>query len=154
MKKPSLYVDTSVIGGCCDPEFREWSLRLLGDIQKGRFHLMVSDLIAAEVEEAPAEVQEAARWFWESASQFIALAQDSIELAEAYLRHMILPRRFRDDARHIALATIAGADLVVSWNFRHIVHFEKIQMFNAVNLEMGYKTIMIHSPREVVGHER
>jgi hypothetical protein len=67
---------------------------------------------------------------------------------------MILPRRFRDDARHIALATIAGADLVVSWNFRHIVHFEKIQMFNAVNLEMGYKTIMIHSPREVVGHER
>ena len=50
---------------------------------------------------------------------------------------------------HIALATVAGVDLVVSWNFKHIVHFEKIQRFNAVNIEMGYKAISMYSPREV-----
>jgi hypothetical protein len=65
------------------------------------------------------------------------MTPEAAELAEAYLRHMILPRNYRDDARHIALATIAGADLVVSGNFRHIVHYQKIQKFNAVNLEMG-----------------
>jgi hypothetical protein len=55
----------------------------------------------------------------------------------------------RNDLLHIALATIAGADIVVSWNFRHIVRFDKIRQFNAVNLEAGYKPIAIHSPREV-----
>ena len=50
---------------------------------------------------------------------------------------------------HIALATVADADIVVSWNFRHIVRFDKIRQFNAVNLEAGFKVIAIHSPREV-----
>ena len=70
-------------------------------------------------------------------------------MAEAYLKHRILTHNYRDDARHIAIATVAGADLVVSWNFKHIVHFEKIQKFNAVNIEMGYKPLSIYSPREV-----
>lgn len=54
------------------------------------------------------------------------------------------------DAHHIALATVARADLVVSWNFKHIVHWEKMRGFNAVNLREGYPLIEIHSPREVV----
>lgn len=54
---------------------------------------------------------------------------------------------------HIALATVAEVDILVSWNFRHIVHFEKIRQFNAANLEMGYRTIGIHSPREVTFDE-
>jgi hypothetical protein len=82
------------------------------------------------------------------------LTPEAIELAEAYLNHNILPMNFRDDARHIALATVAGVDLIVSWNFKHIVHFERIQKFNAVNLEMGYKPVSIHSPREVTTYGR
>ena len=50
---------------------------------------------------------------------------------------------------HIALATVANADLLVSWNFRHIVRVDKIRLFNAVNLEQGYQALSIHSPREV-----
>lgn len=103
MKKTSIYVDTSVIGGCCDPEFQEWSNGLLSD---------------------------------------------------AYLRHRILTHKFHNDARHIAIATGAGADLLVSWNFKHIVRFDKIQKFNAVNIEMGYKPISIYSPREVTTYGR
>jgi len=47
------------------------------------------------------------------------------------------------------MATVADVDILVSWNFRHIVHFDKIRQFNAVNLEKGYKTIAIYSPMEV-----
>ncbi len=54
---------------------------------------------------------------------------------------------------HIALATVADADIVVSWNFRHIVRFDKIRAFNAVNMEAGYKALAIHSSREVATHE-
>ena len=57
--------------------------------------------------------------------------------------------KFYTDGLHIAIATIAEVDVVVSWNFKHIVNFNKIRLFNAVNLEMGYKPIQIYSPREV-----
>ena len=50
----------------------------------------------------------------------------------------------------MALATIAKADMIVSWNFRHIVHYDKIRGFNAVNLREGYLPIDIRSPLEVV----
>ena len=53
----------------------------------------------------------------------------------------------------VALATVADVDIVVSWNFRHVVRFEKIQLFNAVNLELGYKPIQIYSPREVISYD-
>ena len=59
-----------------------------------------------------------------------------------------------DDGLHIALATINKIDLLVSWNFKHIVHFDKIRLFNAVNIEYGYKSIEIYSPREVTTVEK
>jgi hypothetical protein len=57
------------------------------------------------------------------------------------------------DAEHIACASVAAVDLIVSWNFRHIVHFDKIRGYHAVNLVNGYNAIPIYSPKEVVGHE-
>ena len=54
---------------------------------------------------------------------------------------------------HIAVATIAEVDVLVSWNFRHVVRLDKIRLFNAVNLELGYKPLMIYSPREVITYE-
>lgn len=54
---------------------------------------------------------------------------------------------------HIALATIAEVDAIVSWNFRHIVRLEKIRLFNAVNVELGYPVLSILSPREVTTYE-
>ena len=75
------------------------------------------------------------------------------ELARAYLARKILSERFSDDARHIACATVAEADVLVSWNFKHIVNLQKIRLFNAVNIELGYKPIEIYSPMEVTSHD-
>jgi len=143
-------VDTSVIGGCCDPEFKEWSLRLLEDFKTGNFSLLLSELTDAEVQDAPDEVKDSYEKFRRYANEVVGLTADAIEPANVYLGRNILPPNFRNDALHIAIATIAGADLLVSWNFKHIVHFEKIQRFNAVNIEMGYKPILIYSPMEVI----
>ncbi len=149
MKKINIYVDTSVIGGCCDPEFQKWSNGILKDFQSGTFRLLLSELTDAEIEDAPDEVKKIYVKFRKCIDKIIELSSEAIELADAYLKHRILTHNYRDDARHIAIATVAGTDLVVSWNFKHIVHFEKIQKFNAVNLELGYKPILIYSPREV-----
>jgi len=61
-----------------------------------------------------------------------------------------LSDKFKADLVHIALATVYNVDLLVSWNFKHIVHYSKISQFNAVNIEQGYKPLVIYSPREVV----
>ncbi len=82
----------------------------------------------------------------------ILIDKTVIQLADEYQQRKILTPKFYDDGVHIALATIAEADVLVSWNFKHIVKFDKIRLFNAVNLFYGYKPLQIYSPREVTTH--
>ncbi|HXO18494.1 MAG TPA: hypothetical protein VOA87_01065 [Thermoanaerobaculia bacterium] len=149
MKKPRIYIDTSVLGGCFDVEFSEWSNSLMKDFAEGTFLPILSDVAAAEVQDAPEEVREKYEVLLLSDHEFILVTEGVIELADAYQRRRILTPKFYDDGLHIALASVAEADLLVSWNFKHIVHFEKIRLFNSVNLEQGYKPLQIYSPREV-----
>jgi len=57
------------------------------------------------------------------------------------------------DALHIATATVAGVDLLVSWNFKHIVNARRIRAFNGVNVRAGYSQIDIRTPREAIEYE-
>jgi hypothetical protein len=75
-----------------------------------------------------------------------------LDLADVYQQRGILTPKFYNDGVHVALATIAEVDILVSWNFKHIVHFDKIRLFNAINLERGYKPLQIYSPREVMSY--
>lgn len=86
-------------------------------------------------------------------AELLSLSEASDILAARYIEHGVVPPRFEADGLHIAIATVAEVDLLVSWNFRHIVRFDRIRMFNAVNREAGYKEIEIYSPREVTQHE-
>ena len=155
MKVQRIYIDTSVIGGCFDPEFAEWSNGLLQDFRNGIFQPLLSEVIAAEVEEAPENVQNVYTELVSLNADILPVSEGALELADEYQKRGILSANFYDDGLHIALATVAQADLLVSWNFRHIVHFDKIRLFNAVNIEFGYKPLQIFSPREVTkyGHE-
>lgn len=153
MKKLRIYIDTSVIGGCFDPEFSEWSNSLLDDFAAGAFLPLLSDVVAAEIEDAPEVVRQKYAELVRGDHEFALVTEEVTELAEAYQRRGILTAKFYDDALHIALASVAEADLLVSWNFRHIVHFDKIRQFNSVNLELGYKPLQIYSPREVAKAE-
>ncbi len=76
---------------------------------------------------------------------------ESEELAEAYLEAGIIPLKKRDDARHIAIATVAGLEIVVSWNHRHLANERKSDLYNAVNRLAGYgQVLLIHTPFEVM----
>ena len=75
------------------------------------------------------------------------------KIAETYVKHKILTPKYTDDMMHIALAAVAEANILVSWNFKHIVHYDKIRLFNAVNAELGYRELQIYSPREVINYE-
>ncbi|MBK8246832.1 MAG: PIN domain protein [Gemmatimonadetes bacterium] len=144
-----IYLDTSVIGGCFDREFATWSRALVEDFRAQRFRPVVSDLVAAELAMAPPMVRELFNELLGLADPPLTTTPEVVELAGRYASHGVLPARFQNDLLHIALASVANTDILVSWNFRHIVRFDKIRVFNAVNLEAGYKAIAIHSPREV-----
>ena len=153
MKKQLIYLDTSVIGGCFDEEFSHWSNKLFHDIQSGIYDAATSDIVAAELKMAPDEVRRKYADLLEMDPHILEININVETLAEAYIGHRILPEKYKTDMLHIALATVHNADIVVSWNFKHIVHFEKIVKFNAVNLEYGFRQIMILSPREVATYE-
>ena len=153
MKKLRIYVDTSVIGGCFDPEFQAWSNGLIEDFRMGTFRLVLSDVTAAEIERAPEPVRELHRELL-SIGEFLAVTEEVLTILVAYESYGVLGPRFRNDMLHIALATVAEVDVLVSWNFQHIVRLDKIQQFNEINLELGYKTLAIYSPREVTTYGR
>jgi len=75
------------------------------------------------------------------------------ELAAAYVAEGAIGTRMRADALHIAVATVARVDVLVSWNFKHIVNLTRIHAYNAINLKNGYPILEIRTPREVAGDE-
>jgi len=149
MKTQRIYVDTSVIGGCFDSEFAKWSKGLIEDFRLGSFKPLLSEIISAEIENAPAQIQNLYGELLALNPEIISIDDEMADLADAYQERNILTQKYYDDGLHIAVATVREADMLVSWNFRHIVRAEKIRLFNAVNLEKGYKPIQIYSPREV-----
>jgi hypothetical protein len=149
VKIQRIYIDTSVLGGCFDAEFAEWSNGLVADFRNKIFQPLISEVIAAEIEEAPERVQSIYAELVSMNAEILTVEENMLELADEYQKRGILLPNFYADGLHIALATVAQADLLVSWNFRHIVHFDKIRLFNAVNIEFGYRPLQIFSPREV-----
>ncbi|MBF0593666.1 MAG: PIN domain protein [Candidatus Omnitrophica bacterium] len=150
MKKLRIYIDTSVVGGCFDDEFSEWSNLLVDNFRKGYLKPIVSDMLADEISRAPARVKDKYREILDYGAEEVATDATVLKLVQDYLHRKILDTKFKSDLTHIALATVHNADVLVSWNFKHIVQYAKISQFNAVNIEQGYKTIGIYSPREVV----
>lgn len=153
MKAQRVYIDTSVLGGCFDPEFAQWSNALLADFRASRLKPVISAIVAAEIADAPKAIRDLFSDLLAFKPEMIATTPEALALADAYQQHGILTPKFYADGIHIALATIAEVDLLVSWNFKHIVRYDKIRLFTAVNLEHGYKPLAVYSPREVASDE-
>lgn len=150
MKRLRIYVDTSVFGGCFDSEFSSDSRKLFSEIGSGRFLLVVSRTTLDEINDAPKQVQQVLGDLPEECVEILEPCDEIERLAQAYIDAGIIGAAYEADARHIAAASIAQADMVVSWNFKHIVHYEKIRGYQAINMLNGYESIRIFSPKEVI----
>jgi len=144
-----VYADTSLFGGVFDAEFDLPSKQFFSEAIAGRFTLVTSALVAAEVEPAPSEVRELFERYLRIA-EVCKISEDALTLQQLYIDAGIVPFKSQNDALHVAIATVAACDIIVSWNFRHIVHFDKIDKYNAVNVLNEYRRIGIFSPLEVI----
>jgi hypothetical protein len=150
MRKMLIYADASVVGGCEDAEFAADSLALWRAFVQGRYTLVLSEHTLRELAGAPEPVRRRLEEVPEPNRIVLTDSDEADLLAEAYLSHRIVGPGNRSDCLHVALATVAAADVLVSWNFKHIVNVGKIRLFSAVNLERGYRPIDIRSPKEVL----
>ena len=122
MKRLHVYIDSSVIGGCEDSEFSEDSLALWRLFVKGDFVQVLSALTLRELQDAPDEVRSHILEVPEANQSILEDPPEAYDLAEAYLAHGIVGPGSHSDALYVALATIGRVDVLVSWNFRHIVN--------------------------------
>lgn len=151
--KLRIYVDTSVIGGCMDEEFKEASRQLIDKIRQGGIIAIISELTRLELKDAPQEVQNILEEIPEENIEYVELTEEASNLARKYISEGIIGEGHFVDAEHIAIATINRVDVIVSWNFRHIVNLQRIRGFNSVNLKFGYPLLEIRSPWEVITYE-
>ena len=148
-----IYLDTSVFGGYFDLEFELWTKMLFQRIINGEFKVIYSRLTDLELDPAPENVRNLASLIPEKCIEFVEIEDETIELAEQYIKDNVVGKTSRADCIHIALATINSADILVSWNFKHIVNINRIRGYNSVNYKLGYKLLEIRTPREILAYE-
>jgi predicted nucleic acid-binding protein len=139
-----IYADTSVFGGVFDAEFEVPSKQLFQDIDVGRFMLVTSAIVEAEIEPAPEYIR-AFFAHYANRAELALPTEEMFDLQQHYISAGIVTHKSMEDALHVAIASVARCDLIVSWNFKHIVHFEKIPKYNAVNVLNGYGQIGIYT---------
>ncbi len=145
-----VYLDTSVFGGYFEPEFEIWTKILFKKIKDGEFKIIYSRLTDIELASAPENVRELVKSLPESSIELVNISDPAIALAESYISEKVVGTTSRADCIHIALATLNNADILLSWNFKHIVNINRIRGYNSVNYKLGYKLLEIRTPREVL----
>jgi hypothetical protein len=148
-----IYTDTSVIGGCLDDEFEEFSGLLIQRFISGSSTLVLSDLTRLELSRAPEAVRAVLDGIPSAIMEEVRFTEEAAQLSQAYIDAKVIGEAMRFDAQHIATATIHRVDVLVSWNFKHIVNLERIQGYNSINLRLGYPLLEIRTPREVLSYE-
>jgi len=136
-------------------EFSEATRKFLDMVKQERYILLLSKATYAELENAPPAARRVLTALPAESLEEVEIDAAVEELAKAYVAAGVLSPSDAVDALHVAAATVAGADLILSWNFRHIVNYNRIQRFNSVNMANGYRPVDIRSPLEVAyGEEK
>ena len=147
------YFDTSVFGGAFDKEFDEVTLQLFERVKLGQVICMFSDLTESELLNAPENVKEYFKNLPKQNIERVVVTDEILTLASKYVAEKVVGKTSFDDCVHIATATIYKADILVSWNFKHIVNVYRIRGYNSVNIRSNYLSLEIRSPKEILEYE-
>jgi hypothetical protein len=151
--KSRIYIDTSIVGGYFDDEFRIDTIKLFERFENDEIIFVISDLLELELLEAPAHVKDLLLKYPENKFETVILTEEVFILADTYITEKVVGKSSLEDCRHIALATINRVDVLASWNFKHIVNLDRIKGYNSVNLRLGYPMIEIRSPKDLINYE-
>jgi predicted nucleic acid-binding protein len=151
MRKTKLYLDTSVpsfLFAEDSPEKKQTTIKFWELLRLEVYEVVISDILLIEINRAKPPLNNQLVECITQLSLFIVhITEDINSLAEKYVQEKIIPKKYFDDALHLACATYANVDAVVSWNFKHFVNLKTIRGVNGVNRIMGLKEIEILTPQ-------
>jgi len=154
MNKPKIYLDTSVIShldASDAPEKMADTLRLWEMLERGRYDVVLSDVVLDELRKC---VEPKRSYLLASMKklryEIIAIDASAVALASKFIDFGVLKEKSFDDCRHIAAALISGCDIIVSWNFKHIVNARTIQGTRKIATAGKYREILICSPTMLI----
>jgi predicted nucleic acid-binding protein len=150
--KQRIYIDTSVVGGYLDEEFSSDTIPFFERVKNDEIVVILSDLLDAELFRAPEFVKEFLSTLPDKYIEIVKLTKEATELADKYIEAKVVGKTSRADCQHIAIATISKADVLVSWNFKHIVNLDRIRGYNGINYQNGYNMIEIRTPKEIISY--
>lgn len=151
--KQRFYFDTSVFGGVFDEEFDEATLQLFERVKLGQIICVYSDLTETELLSAPEKIRKYFKELPDENMERVMVNDEILILASKYIDEKVVGQTSFDDCVHIAAATINKADILVSWNFRHIVNLYRIRGYNSINIRLNYQSLEIRSPKEIIEYE-
>ena len=152
MRIQKVYIDTSVLGGYFDKEFDIATRRFFDEVKRGEYNVVISNVTEGELLKAPERVKSLLN-FLGIDYEVIKLTDDVVSLALEYIKENVVGQTSYDDCLHIAIATVSRLDLLVSWNFKHIVNIKRIRGYNGINIKNGYPTIEIRSRKDLIDYE-
>ncbi len=158
MRKLKLYLDTSVWNfffADDAPEKRDVTKEFFGLVQQGQYEVFISAVVVKEINDAPGPKRDQLGELIKTCQVAeLEITGEADELAKSYMSRGIVPEKKEDDALHVAIATVAEMDALVTWNFQHLANLRKAELFHSVSLEMGYfKKLEIITPMEVSRYE-
>jgi predicted nucleic acid-binding protein len=146
------YFDTSVFGGLFDVEFEEETALLFEKVNLGQIKCVFSNLTEYELTNAPEKVRHYFESIKDEFKEKVFVTPEGLKLARIYVEEKVVGETSLDDCIHIATATLSRVNMLVSWNFKHIVNIYRIRGYNSINLRLGYPVLEIHSPKEIVNN--
>jgi predicted nucleic acid-binding protein len=151
-KKLKLYLDTTIpsyVFALDSPERMEITKRFMKLRFMAGYEFVISEVVIDELN-ATVEPKKVLLMEQVSGLPVLLMTPEANHLAEAYIRHRILPAGSLNDARHVALATLNHADALVSWNFGHLVNIRRSKGINELNEQFKLPQIEIVTPEEVL----
>ena len=156
MRISAIYLETTIFNfpfADDAPQYRSDTLKLFAEIKAGNYRPLTSVYVTREFESATDALREdRLRLIHEYGVEVIPASNEAERLARLYIAEGVIPEKFLSDALHIAAATVADLDFIVSLNFRHIVKRKTIIETEIINAREGFRRVLVHSPAEVVDH--
>jgi hypothetical protein len=148
-----IYIDTTVVGGAFDNDFMDATKYFFNKAIESRTVFVISKLLEFEISYAPENVKLFFASLPQDLLEYVELTEEAKSLATLYIDEKVVGKSSLADCQHIAIATINRVNVLVSWNFKHIVNLPRIHGYNSTNMKQGYHTLEIRTPKEIFNND-
>ena len=148
--KLKIYLDTSIFSAYFDdraPDRRAQTEEFWARL--AAFDSATSELTREELEKTPDAARRTKLLKLLDSLTLHPVTEEIETLAQNYLKAGVFTPIMLNDAVHVAAAVVTRQDILLSWNFKHMVNRTRRARVNEVNISLGLPSIEIIAPPEI-----